>query len=81
VWGCSAEARPHNPKESKLGSKTVLGFFIGYPEYSRGYKFYCPSYTSKVIETNKAMFFDEVNHSYSFEDLELELSELIETPE
>lgn len=81
VWGCRAEARPYNPKESKLDSKTVSGFFIGYPNHSRGYKFYCPSYTSRIIETNKAIFSDEVSHSHSFENLELEFSEIPEIPE
>lgn len=35
VWGCRVEARPYNPKESKLDSKIVSGFFIGYPDHSR----------------------------------------------
>jgi transposase InsO family protein len=81
VWGCRAEARPYNPKESKLDSKTVSGFFIGYPDHSRGYKFYCPSHSTRIIETNKAVFFDEVNHSNNLEDLELEFSEIPEIPE
>ena len=81
VWGCRAEARPYNPKESKLDSKTVSCFFIGYPDHSRGYKFYSPSYTSRIIETNRAMFFDEVSHSHSLEDLELEFSEIPEASE
>jgi hypothetical protein len=81
VWGCRAEARPYNPKESKLDSKTVSGYFIGYPEHSRGYKFYCPSHNLRVIETNKAVFLDEVNHLHNFEDLEFEFSEVPEIPE
>lgn len=81
VWGCRAEARPYNPKESKLDSKTVSGNFIGYPEHSRGYKFYCPSHNVRVIETNKAVFLDEVNHLHNFEDLEFEFSEVLEIPE
>src|ERR1044072_2879209 len=40
VWGCPAEARPYNPNEKKLDSRTVSSYFIGYSERSRGYKFY-----------------------------------------
>ena len=57
VWGCKAEAKPYNPQLGKLDSKTVSAFFIGYPERSKGFKFYCPSYTSRIIETNKAVFY------------------------
>ncbi|PRQ27363.1 putative RNA-directed DNA polymerase [Rosa chinensis] len=72
VWGCKAEARPYNPQESKLDSKTVSAFFIGYPENSKGFKFYCPTHTSRVIETNKAVFIDEVNFTDKFEDFEFD---------
>lgn len=78
VWGCKAEARPYNPHEAKLDAKTVSAFFIGYPEHSRGYRFYCPSHTTRVDETNKAVFLDESNLTHDFEDLESELQELAE---
>lgn len=41
VWGCPVEVRLYNPHEKKLDSRTVSGFFIGYPEKSKGYTFYC----------------------------------------
>ena len=72
VWGCKAEARPYNPKESKLDSKTVSASFIGYCEHSKGFRFYCPSHSQRIIETNKAVFFNEINHSHSFEDFDFE---------
>ncbi|KAL6175649.1 hypothetical protein ACLB2K_052288 [Fragaria x ananassa] len=77
VWGCRAEARAYNPKVSKLDSKTISAFFIGYPENSRGFKFYCPSHTSRTIETNKAVFLNEMTFTYKFDDFVLE--ELAET--
>ncbi|KAK9913445.1 hypothetical protein M0R45_037261 [Rubus argutus] len=73
VWGCKAEAKPYNPQLGKLDSKTVSAFFIGYPERSKGFKFYCPSYTSRIIETNKAVFYDELSAPESTENVELEL--------
>ena len=42
VWGSSAEAKVFNPKIGKLDPKTVSCHFIGYPEKSKGYRFYCP---------------------------------------
>ena len=40
VWGCPAELKIYNPHdEKKLDSRTTSGFFIGYPEKSKGYRF------------------------------------------
>ena len=68
VWGCKPEARPYNPNESKLDPKTVSASFIGYCEHSKDYKFYCPTHSHRIIETNKAVFLNETNYSHSFED-------------
>lgn len=43
IWGCQVEVRVYNPQERKLDPKTVSGYFIGYAEHPKGYKFYCPS--------------------------------------
>src|SRR5436189_1273475 len=51
VWGCRAEARIYNPHEKKLDSRTISGYFIGYPDKSKGYKFYCPNHTMRIVET------------------------------
>jgi hypothetical protein len=78
VWGCKAEARLYNPQESKLDSKTVSAFFIGYPEKSKGFRFYCPTHSTRIIETSKAIFIEEMNYSQAFEDLDIDLEELTE---
>jgi transposase InsO family protein len=59
VWGCPAEARPYRPHEKKLDERTVSCYFIGYPERSRGFKFYNPTEHS-VFETGNAKFFEDV---------------------
>lgn len=46
VWGCSAKARPYRPYEGKLDSRTTSGYFVGYAERSKGFKFYDPSIKS-----------------------------------
>jgi hypothetical protein len=59
VWGCPAEAKVFNPNIGKLDSKTVSCHFIGYPEKSKGYCFYCPDRYIKFIETRHAVFLEE----------------------
>ena len=54
VWGCVAEVRVYNPQEKKLDSRTISGFFIGYPEKSKGYRFYCPNHSTRLVETGNA---------------------------
>ena len=46
------------PHEKKLDSRTVSGYFIGYPEKSKGYRFYCPNHSSRIIETSNARFIE-----------------------
>ena len=58
VWGCPAEVRPYRPNERKLDSRTVSCYFVGYPERSKGYKFYDPSSRS-FFETGNAKFIED----------------------
>ncbi|CAL1397367.1 unnamed protein product [Linum trigynum] len=59
IWGCPAEARPYKPHEGKLDLKTVSCYFVGYPQYSRGYKFYNPTSRS-FFETGNARFLEDI---------------------
>ena len=58
VWGCPAEARIYNSHEKKLDFKTISGYFIGYPMKSKGYRFYCPNHSTKIVETGNARFIE-----------------------
>ena len=58
VWGCKVEVRPYNPQSKKLDPKTISGYFIGYYVGSRGSRFYCPSHTIRVIESDRAIYFE-----------------------
>ena len=40
IWGCSYEVRIYNSQEKKLYSRTISGYFIGYAERPKGYRFY-----------------------------------------
>ena len=59
IWGCPAEVKIYNPHERSLDSRTVSGYFIGYPERSRGYRFYCPSHSMRIVESDRAFFLED----------------------
>jgi len=59
VWGCKAEVKHFNPQQKKLDMKTISGFFISYSVGSRGCRFYCPSHSTRVIESDRAIFFED----------------------
>ena len=58
VWGCKVEVKLYKPQSKKLDSKTIIGYSIGYCVGSRGSRFYCPSHTTRVIESNRAIYFE-----------------------
>ncbi|KAL6342265.1 hypothetical protein AAG906_006890 [Vitis piasezkii] len=58
VWGCPFEAKNFNPQIKKLDSKTISCNFIGYPERSKGFKFYCHGQDPKIVETRHAVFLE-----------------------
>ncbi|KAH9737203.1 Integrase catalytic domain-containing protein [Citrus sinensis] len=75
VWGCRAEVRPYNPQLRKLDPKTISGHFIGYCIGSRGSRFYCPSHTTKIIESDRAIYFEDDHNGGSSEPRSLTLRE------
>jgi hypothetical protein len=59
VWGSPAEAKIFNPNIAKLDLKTVTRHFIGYPDRSKGYRFYCPDRYIKFVETRHVVFLED----------------------
>ena len=59
VWGCPSEVRIYNPHEKKLDPRTISAFFIGYAQSSKGYRFYCPSHTTRIVESRNAKFLED----------------------
>jgi hypothetical protein len=55
--GCPAEAKVYNPHIKKLNFKTVSCYFIDYPERSKGFRFYCLSHTTRIVETIHVVLF------------------------
>ncbi|RVX18922.1 Retrovirus-related Pol polyprotein from transposon TNT 1-94 [Vitis vinifera] len=54
----STKARIYNPHEKKLDSRTISGYFISYPDKSKGYRFYCPNHSVRIVETDNARFLE-----------------------
>jgi hypothetical protein len=42
-----------------LDSKTVSCHFIGYPDKSKGFRFYCPDKYIKIVETRHVVFLED----------------------
>nr|ABA94411.1 transposon protein, putative, unclassified [Oryza sativa Japonica Group] len=74
VWGSPAEAKVFNPNIGKLDPKTVSCHFIGYPERSKGYRFYCPNSYTKFVETRHAVFLEDemIRESSVVREIDLE---------
>ena len=71
VWGCSSEVRIYNPQEKKLDPMTINGYFIGYVESSKRYRFYCPSHSTRIVESRNVKFleYDLVSESDQFRNI------------
>ena len=59
VWGCKVEVRSYNLQSKKLDLKTISGYFISYCVGSRSSRFYCLSHTTRVIELDRAIYFED----------------------
>ena len=62
--------RIYNPQEKKLDPRAINGHFIAYDEKSKGYRFYCPSHTTRIVESRNVKFLenDLVSGSGQFHD-------------
>jgi hypothetical protein len=59
VWGCPAEAKLFNSSIRKLNPKTVSCHFIGYPDKSKGFHFYCPDRYTKIVKMRRTVFLED----------------------
>ena len=76
IWGCPAEARIYNPHEKKLDLRTISGYLIGYPDKSKGYRFYCPNHNVRIVETGNARFLENGEISGSNEPRKVDVEEI-----
>jgi len=76
VWGCQSEIRVYNPHEKKMDARTISGYFIGYSEKSKGYRFYCPTHSTRIVETGNARFIENGETSGSEASRNVEIKEV-----
>jgi hypothetical protein len=57
--GLSGKAKVFNPNLGKLDPKIVSCYFIGYPDKSKGYRFYCPNRHTKFVEMRHAILLED----------------------
>ena len=58
VWGCPTEVKIYDPSLKKTDSRTTRCYFIGYPSHSKGYKFYCSTRGTRIVESQVAKFLE-----------------------
>ncbi|KAG6635812.1 hypothetical protein CIPAW_11G068500 [Carya illinoinensis] len=58
LWTGRTPTRLYNPHKKKLDPRTVSGYFIGYLERSKRYRFYCPNHNPRIVETGNAKFIE-----------------------
>ena len=71
--GHISRERIYDPQERKLNARTISGYFIGYPKKSKGYMFYCPNHSIRIIETGNARLIEngEISGSTVSQDVEI----------
>lgn len=67
VWGRPAKVRIYNPHEKKLDFRTISVYFFGYSEKSKGYRFYRPNHSTRIVEIDNARFIKNGDISGSVE--------------
>jgi len=75
IWGCPAQVRIYNSNMKKLDPRTTSGHFIGYAVNSKGFRFYCPSHSIRIVESTNAKFLEDSEHSRSAYPQRIELEE------
>ena len=74
VWGCPVEISIYNPHLRKLDLRAINGYFIGYSEKSKGYKFYCPLNSLTIVESKVAKFLENDNNNGSVQPWNIDLN-------
>lgn len=60
-----AGIRINNPHEKKLAARTICGYFIGYLEKYKEYKFYGPTHNTRIVEMGNILFIENDENSGS----------------
>ena len=70
-----------------MDPRTISGYFIGYPEKSKGYRFYCPNHSMRIVESGNAKFLEngkisgsEKSRRINFDIEEIQVNSPISSP-
>ena len=56
VWGYPFKVMVYNPQEKKLDLRTIKEYFIRYAKRFKGYRFYYPFHSTKIVKLRNAKF-------------------------
>jgi hypothetical protein len=75
AWGWSSKAKLFNPSIGKLDPKTISYNFIGYPDKSKEFRFYCLDRHNKIVEIRHAVILEDELIRRSMVSREIRLEE------
>jgi hypothetical protein len=67
--------RIYNPNMKKLDPRTTSGHFISYAVNFKGFRFSCPSHSTRIVESINAKLLEDFEHSGSAYPQRIELDE------
>jgi hypothetical protein len=67
--------RIYNLNIKKLDPRTISGHFINYAVNSKGFRFYCPSNNTRIVDSMNVKFLEDLEHSGSAYPQMIELEE------
>jgi len=59
-----------------MDARTISGYFIGYPEKSKGYMFYCPNHSIRIVKIGNARFIENCEISGSTVPRDVKIKEV-----
>lgn len=70
------EVRIYNPQLKKLNPRTTNEYFIGYAVNSKGYRFYYPSRSTRMVAVKNIKFTENLSFSGSYISRMIELEKI-----
>jgi hypothetical protein len=59
MWDCPTETKLFNSSIGKLDPKIISSYFIGYPDKSKGFRFYCLDRYIEIVEMRHTIFLED----------------------
>jgi hypothetical protein len=59
MWDCPTETKLFNSSIGKLDPKIISSYFIGYPDKSKGFHFYCLDRYIEIVKMRHTIFLED----------------------